>query len=232
MRYFYLLLLFVTFSSYSQNKSIEILLKTDSIITTKWIELHDFPFFQSPFIKIHNIDGPKIKIRSIQNYKGYDQNGNYRQLDVIDFNTKRKYYFTERNFQLDSTGKVKIYFDQLIFGLDDNSYKIENVKYSLNNSEIRDLNYRNVKNDLIDIINSDNNLKKVNQIRIIQYISIGLGAALLTDVLIENWDPTDSEFMNKESNLKFIASGLLLTFPFTLKKPKQKRLLKVLRNQR
>jgi len=231
MRYFYLFLLFVTFSCYSQDKPIEILLKTDSIITTDWIELHDFPFFQSPYVRIHNLDGPKLKIRNIQNYNGYDQYGNYRQLDVIDFNVKRKYYFTERKFQLDSAERVKIYFDQLIFGLGDNSWKIKNVKYSVNNNEIRKLNYRNVKNDLIDINISNNNLKKANQIRIIQFISIGLGAAILTDVLIENWDPTDAEFMNKESNFKLLASGLFLTFPFTLEKPKQKRLLKVLRNQ-
>jgi hypothetical protein len=45
MRFLYLILLFVTFSSYSQDKSIEILLETDRIITTEWIELHEFPFF-------------------------------------------------------------------------------------------------------------------------------------------------------------------------------------------
>ncbi len=226
LRYFFLLLLMVTFSCYSQDKPIEILLKTDSIITTDWIELHDFPLFQSPYIRIHNLNGPKIKIRSIKNYNGYDQYGNYRQLDVIDFNVKRKYYFTERNIQLDSAERVKIYFDQLIFGLEDNSWKIKTINYSLNNKEIRKLNYRNVKNDLININISNNNLKKANQIIVIQFISIGLGAALLPDVLIENWNPTDAEFMNKESSFKLFASGLFLTLPFTLEKPKQKRLLK------
>lgn len=148
-------------------------------------------------------------------------------MDVIDFGLRRKYYFIERKFQLDSTEKVKIYYDQLIFGLGDNSWKIKNVKYCVNNTNIRKLNYRNVKNDIIDINISNNKLKEVNQIRIIQFISIGLGAALLTDVLINNWDPTDAEFMNKESTLELIASGLFLTFPFTLEKPKQNRLLKV-----
>lgn len=230
MRYFYIVLLFVTFSCYSQDKSIEILLKTDSLITTDWIELYDFPFFQDPFIKIHSLDGPKIKISNILNYKGYDQFGNYRQLDVIDYGVKRKYCFTERKFQLDSTEKVKLYFDQLIFGLSDNSWKIKNIKYSVNNRELRKLNYRNVRSDLIDFNISENDLKKANQIRIIQFISIGLGAALLTDLLINNWDPTDSEFMNTEGNIKFITSGLLLTFPFTLEKLKQKKLLNTLRN--
>ena len=72
-------------------------------------------------------------------------------------------------------------------------------------------------------------LNKVNQIRAVQFLAIGIGVALLTDVLASNWDPTDANFMNKASNTKLMAGGLLLTLPFTLEKPKQKRLIEALR---
>ncbi|MDY0196217.1 MAG: hypothetical protein RBR68_00235 [Tenuifilaceae bacterium] len=151
-------------------------------------------------------------------------------MDVIGLGKKREYCFIERKFKLDSTERVKIFYDQFIYGLDENSGKVKNVKYSINNYQIRKLNYRNLKNDMIDIGISTNKLKKVNQLRIVQYISIGLGAALLTDVIIRNREPRDAEFMNAKSSLKLIASGLLFTFPLTLEKPKQDRLVKTLRD--
>ena len=230
MKYLFIFLLFATFSCYSQEKSIEILLKKDSVITTDWIKLYELPFLQQPFVKIDGLDGTKIKVRDIIHYRGYDQFGNYRQLETIDFGTRKKYLFTERKFKQDSSEKVKIYYDQLTFGLEDKSTKVNQIKYAINNQDIRKLNYRNVRNDCLQFNIEDENLKKANQIRIIQYISIGIGVVLLTDIVADYWDPNNKEFRSTNDNLKFMASGVLLVFPFTLEKTKQKRLIKALKS--
>ncbi len=230
MRYFFLLLFSVTLSCYSQNKPIEIVLQTDSIIKTEWIQLRYFPFLQRPFIRIDNPMGQKIKIKNIKSYKGYDQHNNYRQLDIIDLQSQKKYSFTERCFRVETSNEIKIYHNQHTFGIGDRYGKIQNTKYSINNSRAKKLNLKNVKADIIEIDGTYTKLKKVNQLKALQYISFGIGVALISDVLLNNWNPNHQKYTNRRSTINLIASGVFLTFPFTLEKPKQQQLIKALKN--
>ncbi len=147
MKYLSILLFFFWTTSYSQEKTIEILLKSDSIVTTDWLIFKDFPIFQNPYLKIDSLNGPKIKIRDIKSYKGYDQLGNYRQLFNIDFASKRAYRFTELMLHTDSTKNVKIFYSQLTFGHGIKSSQTHHTKYQLNNQEPKKLNYNNIKQD-------------------------------------------------------------------------------------
>ena len=115
MRYLFALFLFASISCYSQEKSIRIYLQSDSLISTEWIKLYDFPFFRAPFLQIDSIGGNKIKVKNIKSYKGYDQFGNYRRLKTIRPKTKGKYYFTEQIFKHDSTDNIKIFYNKVLF---------------------------------------------------------------------------------------------------------------------
>jgi hypothetical protein len=228
MKYLNILFILISLSCYSQKKSIKLILNTDSTITTEWINLYDSPILSSPYIKIDGNNGDKIKIKDIRSYKGYDQFGNYKRLETIRFKTKGKYCFTEQTFKQDSVDNIKIFYNQVLFGRPENSSKFNRVRYKLENNEIKDLNYKNVK---IDFDYAQDKLKNVNHLRIAQIISASLGVLLLSDIILDHWDPQNAEFGNKKDELKFIASGLLLTFPFTLEKAKQKRLIKIIKNQ-
>jgi hypothetical protein len=228
MKHLNILFIFISLSCYAQKETIKITLDSNSTITTEWIKLYDFPFFKNPYIQIDGIDGDKIKIKDIRSYIGYDQFGNYRRLETIRFKTKGKYYFTEQTFKQDSTDNSKIFYNQVLFGRPENSSKFNRVRYKLESNEIKDLNYKNVK---IDFDYAQTKLKNVNRLKLAQIISASLGVLLLSDIILDHWDPKNAEFGNKKDELKFITSGLLLTFPFTLEKAKQKRLIKIIKNQ-
>lgn len=85
----------------------------------------------------------------------------------------------------------------------------------MDNTDIKNLTYKNVK---IDFEHVQNKLKNVNHLRIVQIISVGIGAILLSAIILDHWDPKHPEFKNKKDELKFIANEVLLTFPFTLEK--------------
>ena len=231
MKYFLSLLLLATISCYSQDKSIVIQLKSDSLIKTNWIKLYDFPFFQKPFIRIHSANGHKIKLRDINYYKGYDQNGNFRYLKTLDLEFQKNFRFSERLLRLDSTQSVDIYYDYVTMGGTDIvfSSRFENNYYSIKNQPIKNVNYRNVRNDLADCEFSQSDIRSAKRIKFIQLLSVGIGTALLTKTIWNITNPLNETFPKKVSEISFIVSGALLVFPFTLERAKKTKLTDALR---
>ena len=114
MRLGFLLFLLITISGYSQEQNIQIVLKSDSVINTKWIQLYDSPLFAQPFIKINHDNGYKIKLKDIKQYKGYDQNGDYRFL-TANFLDNKQYIFTEQFFSQDTSINLSIFYHNNTF---------------------------------------------------------------------------------------------------------------------
>lgn len=226
--FFILLALFQT--AYSQDKNVEITLETDSVIYTSWIELNAFPFLKRPYVIIDNPNGLKINLRDLKAYHGVDQKGTYKKLFLIDHAYYKECYFTEIQFRNDSSGKVEVHYNQLTFGQRDDFDIRKYTNYRIQEGPIKKLSYANVKSEFNKINITNEPLGKANKIRIIQFISLGIGLAIMTDVLIENFNPHDKRFMDKSSKLKFVVGGLFMTFPLSLEKTKEKRLLKAMQS--
>ena len=234
MKYFLSLLLLVllaTISCYSQDKSIVIQLKSDSLITTKWIKLYDFPFLQKPYIRIYSANGHKIKLREINYYKGYDQNGNFRYFKTVDLGFQKNFRFSERLLRLDSTQNVNIYYDYVTTGGTDMvfSSRVENNYYSIKNQPVKKVNYKNVRNDLANCEFSQSDIKSAKRIMFLQLLSAGIGTALLTKTIWNITNPLHENFPKKASEISFIASGAFLVIPFTLERARKTRLTNALR---
>ena len=231
MRYFFVFIFLLPLISLSQNDSIEILLKSDSTIYTNWIELNDFTFLKKPYIKIHDLDGPKIKISQIKYYKGFDKNGNYKNLKTIDLGSKNKYSFVERSFKHESIKRIDIYYDRLIFGGLDIPSSFKYLNYKKDNQTIKKVTYKNLLHDLSDNAISLNYLKKAKQIKLIQIISTGLGAFLIFKVMLDNYRPSPYNVKsNSKDDFSFYVGSFFLIIPFFLEKPKNKRFIQALKS--
>jgi len=232
MKYFFLLLLFIGISCNAQENSIEIQLKSDSLIYTEWIKLYEMPLFQKPYIKIHSTKGSIIKLEDINYYKGCDQNGRHRFLQTIDYGFQNRSRFSEHLFSKDSTLNLKIYYDQHIFGGEgiDIPSGSKSTKYTLYNHPLKKVNYKNLKKDLADNELSKGYLKSANQIRFLQIVSTGLGVALISSQILINSNPTGKNFLSRSSKITLMTGGALLIVPFTLEKAKRTKLLNALKH--
>ncbi len=230
MKYFFILFFLIPLIGLSQNDSIKIVLNSDSTIYTNWIEFNNFPFLKKPYIKIHKLDGPKIKISKIQYYKGFDKNGDYRCLKTIDLGSKSKYQL-ERSFKHDSINRIDVYYDRLTFcGFNIHS-SFEYLNYKKDNQEIKKVTYKNLMADLSDNAVSMNYLKKANQLKWIQILSTGIGAFLISKVMLNNNRPSPYNVKsNSKDNFSFYAGSFFLVIPFFLEKPKNKRYIQALKS--
>ena len=72
-------------------------------------------------------------------------------------------------------------------------------------------------------------MNSINQIRIVQYLSVGLGTLLLTKMVLDNSNPSDKSFMDNKSKTTILLSGVLVLFPFTLEREKKNRMINALK---
>ncbi|MCD4834279.1 MAG: hypothetical protein K8R31_10830 [Bacteroidales bacterium] len=230
MRTIILFFAVLPFLGYSQNDSIEILLKSDSIIYTNWLELNSNSFFKGPFIIIHYENGPKININDINYYKGFDNNGNYKECKVIDLEFQKKYHFTERIFKVEQTSNLEIFYDKITFGKWNASTSYNYLKYKINDNKISKVNYKNLKADLFKSQTSMQYLKKSNKYRISQFILTGLGSLLAAKVILDIHDSAFYAKKNNQNNLTYITAGILIVSPIVLEIPKRKNYIKALKN--
>jgi hypothetical protein len=231
MKYFLSLLLLATISCYSQDKSIIIQLKSDSLITTKWIKLYDFPFSQKAYIRIQSELGYKINLSDINYYKGYDQDDNFRYFKTVNLEIHKSFRFSERLLKLDSTQSVTIYYDYITMGGTDILFpsKFENNYYSIKNQPIKKVSYSNIRNDLARCEFSQSDIKSANGIRFLQLLSAGIGTVLITKSLWNIANPLNENFPKKVSEISIIAGGVFFIIPFTLESLKKKFLIDALR---
>lgn len=230
MKYLLLFFLLLPFTAFSQeNKSVEIILKTDSIIKTNWIKLYDTPFFIKPYIKIDSEDGQKIRVQGIKNYKGTDQNSYYRRLSTIDLDRK-KYQYTEFMQRKDSFENAIITREYETFGFWNHSSTSRQITYKLNNNDAKELNYNNIKYDFANLNYSNRYFQQARNIRILQNTSVLVATGLLMNFMVNNWDPSDGDFLNTKDNIILLTSGLLFVFPFTLENIKERKLINALYN--
>lgn len=224
-----ILLLFIGLSGYTQEvKKIEIILESGETKTTNWINLEETPTFQKPFLRIDSLSGLKIKIKDIKSYKGYDQNGNYRQLQKISLYRKGEFRFTELMFRKDSTDAVKIYYNKNTFAFGFETGNETFNQYQLKNKEIKKLNYKNVSQDFIDLNYSNKSLEKVKQLRILQFTSLAIASGFLGYYLVNNTSPSKGGFMDNNSAL--YPAAIFFVLPFTLEKTKKDKLIEALKN--
>ncbi len=230
MKYLLLFFLLLPFTALSQeNKFVEIMLKTDSIIKTNWIKLYDTPFFMKPYIKTDNEDGPKISVQDIKSYKGMDQNGYYRRLSTIDLDRK-KYQYTEFMQKKDTFENAIITSEYETFGFWNHSFTSSKISYKINNNDAKELNYNNIKHDFASLNYSNRYFQQARNIRILQNTSVLVATGLLMNFMVNNWDPSDGDFLNTKDNIILLTSGLLFVFPFTLENIKERKLINALYN--
>jgi hypothetical protein len=228
-KYLTLFLLFLGVFGYAQDvKNIEITLESGDVKTTNWINLKETPTFQKPFLTVDSISGQKIKIKDIKSYKGYDQNGYYRQLQKIDLNQKGRFRFTELMFRKDSTEAVKIYYNKNTFALEAETGNKTYFQYQLKNKEIKKLTYKNINQDFIDLNYKSESLDKAKQIKILQYTSMAIATGLLGYYIIDNEAPYKGSFM--KNDFAFYTAGVFFVLPFALEKTKKDKLTDALKN--
>ncbi|MFB6342194.1 hypothetical protein ACE1ET_10735 [Saccharicrinis sp. FJH62] len=222
------ILLFINIYSFSQENQVKITLESDSIITTDWIKLNEFPTLFKPYVRIDNPSGLKIKLQDIRSYKGYDQEGNFRQLSKINLNKKGKFRYTELTFKTDSTDKVKIYHNNFTFGLEHRTSNERLTQYQFNDDQIKKLNYNNIMQDFSESGYSSKYLTQVKNIKILQYASLSIATGLLGYYIFNNQKANKNGFMDNDMIL--FTAGILYVVPFTLEKPKKKKLIESLKN--
>lgn len=185
---------------------------------------------QKPYVRIDHVDGPIIKIQEINNYHGFDQNGDYRQLYNVDLDINNKAIFTELMFKSDSTKSITMYYNQSTFVSGGNTSKSYHTSYVINNQPIKTLNYNNVKRDFARLGFASKSLKQANNIRILQYTSAAIATGLLVQLISNNCGPNKTKIGDNRNDIMFISCGLACVFPFTLEKAKERLLVDALRN--
>jgi len=229
MKYLPIFLFLVCLNSYSQEKNLEIYLKNDSIITTDWIKLHKLPFFQKPFVRIDNKKGHKIKLEDIKSYRGVDQFGHYRELHSASISSNGSNRFTERWFYTDSTEKCKIFYNRFLFSGKKPPSGSCHTSYQLNRGAIKNLNYRNIKQDFSILGNDSGHLKGAKQIRFLQYISVAVATGLLATIVYDKWPSPGNRSLENKHNTLFLTSSCLVAFSLYMEIPKKQKLLKAIK---
>lgn len=225
------LLLLISQLSFSQKGSIEILFEDETTVYTNWIKLKDSPFMKRPFITIDDEYGDRYRIKDIIYYKGFDQNSVYRYLEKIQLDDYPDgYRFTERINSVDSSSHVKLYNDRFLYSGIDFTSRSSKEYYSINDSYFKNINYRNVKNE--ESFNSigEMHLKSAKNIQVFQYVSTSVGLLLLSKVIFDNTDPSDSEFINDNDNIVIFTGVALIAIPLSLRQIKISNLKYALRN--
>jgi hypothetical protein len=225
-------LTFFSFICYSQDDLVEIKLKSDTTIYTSWLKLNGFPTMQKPFIRIDHPRGKTFEINEINSYKGYDQAGNFRNFQTRKTGLFDSFLFTERLFRQDSLPSVSIFYERLTFGGFRFPETEETFQYKLNNSEIKNLTYSNVKEDFADNKYASKYFKKAQQIRILQYLSAGIGISLIAKGIIDSSYPFNENSISEKDDFSLVIGSICLVFPITLQKPKREKLLKTVKNYR
>lgn len=229
MKYLSILLLFFSITVYSQENKLEILLRSDSIIETNWIKLHELPFLGKPHVRIDHKRGSKIRIEDIAGYKGEDQFGNYRQLHRPDRSSAGYSSFTETWFRSDSIAKCKIFYNRFLFSGEGRPSTIKHTFYQMSNSPIRPLNYTNIRQDLSSQGTYSRHLKRAGQIRFLQFASVAVATGLLATLIRDKWPSPGDRSLQDKHNALFFTSGCLVAFSLYLEIPKKKQLVKALK---
>jgi len=226
------LFIFFSFICYSQIDHIEIKLKSDTTIYTSWLKLNEFPMLEEPFIRIDHFRGQKIDIDEVKFYKGCDQAGNFRSFQTEQTGSFDSYVFTERLFRHDSLSSVHIYYERLTFGGFRLPETKETFQYKLNNSKIKDLTYSNVKSDFGDNKHASIYFKKAQNIKVLQYLSAGIGASLIAKGIVDSSFPFSKNSISKNDDVFLLMGCISLVFPITLQKAKKEQLIKAVKNYR
>ena len=171
-------------------------------------------------------------MKELDCYKGYDQAGNFRNLQTQTTGPFDSYLFTERLFRHDSLSSVQIFYERLIFGGFRLPTTKETVQYSVNNSEIKDLTYSNVKADFADNRYAGKYFQEAKRVTFLQYLTAGIGISLITRTIIANSQPFNEIRMNRKDDLSMIIGSICLVFPITLQKVKKEKLLKTVKKYR
>jgi hypothetical protein len=201
----------------AQNEPIEIHLNSGEVLYTNYVYIYSS--FNSG-VRINSRKGEKISIRDVDFIQGFDKERNFRYFTTIGYNGT---VWAERSF---ASERVKIYstsrFDF------EYSAKAGDV-YQLDDGPIRDIKYRNLKEDLSDYQQSMDYLKKANGIRTTQAVlwtaSVGLfigGIVQMVGGPLE--DPEESLDIPP---MFYLAAGVNLA-AWVLEIPKKNRFRKAL----
>lgn len=219
------------FAGFSQENEIKITLSPDSVFVTNYLELIDDKDFQAPFIRVDRYDGPKIHLKDISGYEGVDQHGIHRRLTTYWIEEGKEFRYTESMFEDRSTESARILHHDQYFVDAKHRKSSSVVKYSLDDEKnLKELSYKNLLEDFKkrDYMNAD--MKKARQIKTLQYITSGLGACLFGAAIYENRRPGQQKFLNQSNMILLSASGLMISVPIVLNKPRKDFVMKALRN--
>jgi hypothetical protein len=126
---------------------------------------------------------------------------------------------------------VNVYYTNIISGTWTTSYKSKYFQYSKDTQLLKKLTYANLKIDLGDNIESMDDLRKGNKLRITQLLLYGIGATLIGVGIAS--DLNDNSNSTKDSSSKippaFIAGAVCLSVPWFINKPKQNHFINALK---
>ena len=134
--------------------------------------------------------------------------------------------FTQWKHIENKTGNLNLYQDQLLFGLS-NEFPQEMVReyYSYDTHDFKNLNFKNVKNDLKTSGITNSEIRQTKALIAIQRISQLIGISILANQIIDNTPNIGAEFMKSTNSGKFYLSACLIVMPISLDGIK-KRLLR------
>jgi hypothetical protein len=216
----------------AQENNIRISLSSGEEISTSWLELHENPFFQKPYIILDSLNGKKLPITKLDSYAGWDQKQNFRTLKVNNLPFPAKYSFTELRFKMEEGAHVNIYYHTSTFIKNSRTHIRNDVRYRIREEKFKKVTYRNVAQEFKQINQSNSNFKKAQFLQRTQWVTTGIAIILISDFFRKNYNPNDGDFMKQSDRLQLIASGVLFTVPFALERPKRNKLIEALKGIR
>lgn len=229
-----LLILFLSVNSvFSQEFGIEIGLTNGDTVKTNYIMFKNYwSYGKPPYIRVDDKKGRIIQINKVRQVVGFDENGDFRFVKPIKPLGFKYSYFGERVFRSE---RVTLY--QTNFDKDQQSpfdYREKHMYYSLDDSRVKELDYKLLTKDIgdyqpsMEFLKAGRNIHKTQLgLYVIGYASVAYSLAKIF-IDIEK-DPDTGRETAGDINVPMMVTGaVMVNVAFFLTPAKKRKYAKAL----